>query len=120
MQLQFLALVELFLKQLNGCSFFIKTDKFNHFGRSDAWNSTHHGRHVFPSLKSAASLFLSVCLRVLCVLVCVVCVVSLFLVVFGASAMKVNAWTCAPATASDLDGAWRSISIRTRRMVNCA
>ena len=32
-----------------------------------------------------------------------VVVVSVFLVVFGASAMKVNAWTCAPATASDLD-----------------
>ena len=29
--------------------------------------------------------------------------VSVFLVVFGASAMKVNAWTCAPATDRDLD-----------------
>ena len=28
----------------------IKTDKFfNHFGRSDAWNSTHHGRYVFQT-----------------------------------------------------------------------
>ena len=80
-----------------------RTDKFNHFGRSDAWNSTHRGRYVFPSLKSAASLSissLSLCLSpcvvcVVCVLVCVVCVVSLFFVVFEASAMKVNAWTCA-------------------------
>ena len=38
----------------------------------------------------------------------------------GASAMKVIAWTCAPATASDLESPWRSISFRTRRMVNCA
>ena len=63
---------------------------------------------MFPSLKSAASLSLfsfSVSVSVCCVLVCVVCVVSLFLVVFGASSMKVNAWTCAPATASDLN--WR-------------
>ena len=28
----------------------MKTDKFfNHFGRSDAWNSTHHGRYVFQT-----------------------------------------------------------------------
>ena len=78
---------------------------------SQAWKVLH----LFLSL-----LFLCLCLHVLCVLVCVVCVVSLFLVVFGASAMKVNAWTCAPATASDLESAWRSISIRTRRMLNCA
>ena len=72
---------------------------------------------------SPSLLFLGVCLRVLCVLslwswlwLCV----SVFLVVFGASAMKVNAWTCAPATASDLESALRSIRIRTRRRVNCA
>ena len=69
MQLQFLALVELFFKQLNGCSFltqaeflffdiqfsrravchvytFIKNGTFNHCGRSKAWNSTHHGRNT--------------------------------------------------------------------------
>ena len=51
---------------------FIKTDKFNHFGRSDAWNSTHHGRYVFPSLKSAASL--SISSLSLCLSPCVVCV----------------------------------------------
>ena len=73
MQLQFLAPVELFFKQLKGYSFliraesiffiyavfsavwsvmstfFVKTDKFNHFGRSDACNSTHHGRYVFQT-----------------------------------------------------------------------
>ena len=32
---------------------FIKTDKFNHFGRSDAWNSTHHGRYVFDTAISS-------------------------------------------------------------------
>ena len=98
-------------------TFFNKKGTFNHCGRSKASNSTHHGRYVFPSLRSAASLsiflFLSVCL---CVSVCV----SVFFVVFGASAMKVNAWTCALATASDLESAWRTISSRTRRMVNCA
>ena len=46
--------------------------------------------------------------------------VSVFLVVFGTSAMKVNAWTCALATASDLESAERSISGRTRRMLNYA
>ena len=55
------------------------------------------------------------CVWVVLVVVCVSVCVSAFLVVFGASAMKVNAWTCAPATASDLASAWRSISI-TRRM----
>ena len=85
--------------------------KFNHFGRSEALNNTHHGRYVFPSLRSAASLSissLSLCLSpcvvcVVAVVVVVVVCVSVFLVVFGASAMKVNAWTCAPATASDLE-----------------
>ena len=38
-----------------------------------------------------------------------------------ASAMKVNAWTCAPATDRDLEsGLSKSMSVRTRRMVNCA
>ena len=105
----------------------------DHFGRSKAWNSTHHGRYVFLSLRSAASLSissLSVCLCCACCrggggrgcrgCGCVCLCVSVFLVVFGASAMKVNAWTWAPATASDLESALRIISIRTRRMVNCA
>ena len=77
---------------------------------SNAWNSTHHGRYVFPSLKSAASL--SISSLSLCLSPCAFA--------FGASAMEVNAWTCALATASDLESAWRSMSIRTRRMVNCA
>ena len=52
----------------------VKTDKFNHFGRSDAWNSTHHGRYgyVFPRLRSAASL--SISSVSLCLSPCVVCV----------------------------------------------
>ena len=98
----------------------MKKGTFNHCGRSKASNSTHHGRYVLPSLRSAASLsllFLCVCLRVLCVCVacrgrrggrgcgCVCLCVSVFLVVFGASAMKVNAWICAPAAASDLESA---------------
>ena len=38
-----------------------------------------------------------------------------------ASGMKVNAWTCAPATDRDLEsGLSRSISVRTRKMVNDA
>ena len=143
MQLQFLAPVQFFdpgetiitfdlqfLRAVCHVYIFIKMGTFNHCGRSKAWNSAHHGRYVFPSLRSAASLssllFLCVCLPVLVVVVVVVVVVcvcvcvSVFLVVFGASAMKVNAWTCAPATSSDLESAWRSISVRTRRMVNYA
>ena len=139
-----------FLKQLNGCSFrpgwsnffkdlqfsrravchvntFIKKGTVNHFGRSEAWNGTHRGRCVFSSLGSAASL--SISSLSLCLSPCVVCgswlwcvsvCVSVFLFVFGASAMKVNSWTCALATASDIESAWRSKNIRTRRMVNCA
>ena len=34
--------------------------------------------------------------------------------------MKVNAWKCALATASDLESAERSIRGRTRRMLNYA
>ena len=106
----------------------IKKGTFNHSGRSKAWNSTHHRRYVFPKLEkccvSLCLFFLCVCLRVLCVLVVVIVVlclcVSVFLVVFGASATKLNALTCAPATASDLESAWRSLSIRTRTMVNRA
>ena len=71
MQLQFLAPVELFFDQLKGyslwaesiffylCSFprcvvchvytLIKNGTFNHCGRSNAWNSTHHGRYVFQT-----------------------------------------------------------------------
>ena len=84
--------------------------------RSKAWNSTHRGRYVFPSVRSAASL--SISSLSLCLSPCVVCVgcrgrgcgcvclcVSVFLFLFGASAMKVNAWTCTPATASDLETA---------------
>ena len=70
MQLQFLALVELFFKAVEGLQFltlaelffliysfaavrfvmstlFIKKGTLNHCGRSKAWNSTHHGRYVF-------------------------------------------------------------------------
>ena len=37
------------------------------------------------------------------------------------SAMKVSAWTCAPATDRDLEsGMSKSISVRTRKMVNFA
>ena len=40
---------------------------------------------------------------------------------FSTNAMKVNAWICAPATARDLESAQRkSISVRTRKMVNNA
>ena len=71
MQLKFLAPVELLFKQLNGCSFspgrnyyfyiqfsrcavchvytFNKKGTFNHFGRSKAWDSTHHGRYEFKT-----------------------------------------------------------------------
>ena len=36
-----------------------------------------------------------------------------------ASAMKVNAWICAPATDRDLEsGSSKSMSVRTRKMVN--
>ena len=48
------------------------TGTLYHCGRSDAWNSTHHGRHVFPSLTSAASL--SISSLSLCLSPCVVCV----------------------------------------------
>ena len=38
-----------------------------------------------------------------------------------ASAMEVNARTCAPATDRDLESGFnKSISARTRKMVNCA
>ncbi len=38
-----------------------------------------------------------------------------------ASAMKVNAWICAPATDRDLEsGLSKSISVRARNMVNHA
>ena len=38
-----------------------------------------------------------------------------------ASAMKVNAWICAPATDRDLEsGLSKNISVRTRKMVNHA
>ena len=54
------------------------------------------------------------------VVVVVVCV-SVFLDVFGASAMKVNAWICAPATDRDLEsGLSKSASVRNRTMVNYA
>ena len=44
-----------------------------------------------------------------------------FLGVKLASAMKVNAWLCAPATDRDLEsGLSKSISVRTRRTVNYA
>ena len=69
MQLQFLAPVVFFLSSKKG--------KFNHFGRSEAWNSAHHRRYVFPSLRSAASLSISfsVSVSVCCVwVVVVVCV----------------------------------------------
>ena len=58
MQLQFLApvggIIIIYDFQFCSCAVshvytFIKTDKFNHFGRSDAWNSTHHGRYVFKT-----------------------------------------------------------------------
>ena len=73
MQLQFLALVELFFKQLNGLQFLTRVElllflicsfpsrglsrphfvtmkgTFNHCGRSKAWNSTHLGRYVFQT-----------------------------------------------------------------------
>ena len=69
----YLAPVELFFKQLKGLQFstraellffydlqfsrcvvchvytFIKNGTFNHCGRSNAWNSTHHGRYVFQT-----------------------------------------------------------------------
>ena len=35
--------------------------------------------------------------------------------------MKVNAWTCAPATDRDLESGYRkTMSVRTRKMVNAA
>ena len=38
-----------------------------------------------------------------------------------ASAMKVNAWICAPATDRDLEsGVSKSANVRTRKMVNYA
>ena len=38
-----------------------------------------------------------------------------------ASAMKVNTWICAPATDRDLEsGLSKSMSVRTREMVNLA
>ena len=72
MQLHFLASVEIFLKQLNGYSFWpgryycfvdiqfscfvlchvcicIRNGTFDHCGRSKAWNTTHHGRYVFQT-----------------------------------------------------------------------
>ena len=78
-RLQFLTRAELLFFDIQFCRCavshvytFIKTDKFNHFGRSDAWNSTHHGRYVFPSVRSAASL--SISSLSLCLSPCVVCV----------------------------------------------
>ena len=44
-----------------------------------------------------------------------------FSVVKPASAMKGNAWICAPATDRDLEsGLSKSASVRTRKMVNYA
>ena len=111
MQLQFLAPVELFFKQVFplcglSCLHFYQEGSFNHFGRSETWNSTLHGRYVFPSLRCAASLSISSlslssfsvsllfslsrslslcpCLRVmLCVLCCIVCVVVVVVCVCG-------------------------------------
>ncbi len=38
-----------------------------------------------------------------------------------ASVMKVNAWNCAPANDRDLEsGLGKSVSVRTRKMVNYA
>ena len=113
MQLQFLERVELFLKPLNGCSFDPTILEGQRLGTA----------HIIEKCCVSFYLFsFSVCPCVVCDgVVVVVCVcVSVFLVVFGASAMKVNAWTCAPATASDLESALRSISVRTRTMVNYA
>ena len=67
---------------------------------------------LLPSLLPSLPVFVSV--RV-CVRVCV----CFWLCVCGASAMKVNAWICAPATASDHESVSRK-SVRTRKMVNAA
>ena len=131
-RLQFLTRLELLF--FKTCSFpavrfvmstLIKKRTFNHCGRSEALEQYTSWKVRVPQLeKCCVSIYLfsfSVSVSVCCVWVVVVVVcVSVFLVVFGASAMKVNAWTCAPATASDLESALRSISVRTRPMENYA
>ena len=72
-------------------------------------------------------LCLCVCVSVcacVCVCVCLCARVSVSVCVLfmcGASALKVNAWMCALATASDFESAQRkSTIVRTRKMVNNA
>ena len=101
-RLQFLTRVELLFFMIYSfpvvpfvMSTLIKKESFNHCGRSETWNSTHHGRYVFPSLRrccvSVSSLFLYLsfsvsllslslalslcpCLRVVCdAVLCCVC-----------------------------------------------
>ena len=91
---------------------------FNHCGRSKASNSSHHGTYVFQtaflvwemSKMSGTDMYMNMHVFMWermrdtwCQCLCVCVSVCLCVFMCGSSAMKVNAWTCAPATDRDLD-----------------